>query len=180
MREMVVMGLDLSLTSTGLVVLSPELMLKSKAIKSKENAERRLIDIKEQIEREILEYEPALVVLEGYAMLANGRITALAELGGVVKASLYVRKQPFIVVPPARVKKFATGKGNTTKDEVRLWVYKRWGVELKTNDEIDAYVLAQIGLSYLGCPVQCKAQQEVIDDLLKAYPKRGDTCESAG
>lgn len=180
MREMVVMGLDLSLTSTGLVVLAEGLMLKSKAIKSKENTERRLIDIKDQIEREMLEYEPNLVVLEGYAMLANGRITALAELGGVVKASLYVRKQPFIVVPPARVKKFATGKGNANKDEVRLWVYKRWGVELKTNDEIDAYVLAQIGLSYLGCPVQCKAQQEVIDDLLKAYPKRGDTCESAG
>jgi crossover junction endodeoxyribonuclease RuvC len=180
MREMVVMGLDLSLTSTGLVVLAEGPMLNSKAIKSKENTERRLIDIKDQIEREMLEYEPNLVVLEGYAMLANGRITALAELGGVVKASLYVRKQPFIVVPPARVKKFATGKGNANKDEVRLWVYKRWGVELKTNDEIDAYVLAQIGLSYLGCPVQCKAQQEVIDDLLKAYPKRGDTCESAG
>src|SRR5690554_4695228 len=166
---MKVMGLDLSLTSTGLVIVTPDETVLSRAIKSKSKGEERLLHIKEQINNELTEYCPDLVVLEGYAFMANGRITGLAELGGVIKAELHTRKQKVIVVPPARVKKFVCGKGNAKKDEVRLWAFKRWAFEAKSNDEVDAYVLAQIGLAYLGVPVvQNKAQQEVIDDLLKS------------
>ncbi len=75
----------------------------------------------------------------------------------------------FLVVPPARLKKFACGKGNAKKDEIRLAVYKRWGFEAPTNDEVDAYVLARIGLAYLGYDDKLiKPQLEVIKDLKKA------------
>jgi hypothetical protein len=60
------------------------------------------------------------------------------------------------------------GRGNTKKDEVRLAVFKRWSFEAKTNDEIDAYVLARIGLAYLGYDDDLtKPQREVVEALGK-------------
>ena len=73
-------------------------------------------------------------------------------------------QQPFLVVPPARLRSLPAG--NAKKDEVRLEVYKRWGFEAPTNDEVDAYVLARIGLAYLGYDDKLiKPQLEVIKDL---------------
>ena len=95
-------------------------------------------------------------------------MAALGELGGVIKCALFEERQPYIVVPPARLKKFACGKGNAKKDEVRLEVYKRWGFEAPSNDEVDAYVLARIGLAYLGYDTDLiKPQLEVIQALKK-------------
>ncbi len=50
----------------------------------------------------------------------------------------------YIEIPPLRLKQFATNKAAAEKDLVIKEIYKRWGVEFKTNDEADAYVLAQI------------------------------------
>lgn len=164
---MKVMGLDLSLTSTGLVVLTPDNVY-SEALKSNLKAEGRLVDLCRQVRSRMGEHVPNLVVLEGYSFMSSGRgMTGLAELGGVIKSFLWANGHLFIIVPPARVKKFACGKGNAKKDQVRLEVFKRWGFEAKTNDEVDAYVLARIGLAYLGHEVDklIKPQREVIEDL---------------
>ena len=68
-----------------------------------------------------------------------------------------------------RVEKVRHRPRNAKKDEVRLEVYKRWGFEAPTNDEVDAYVLARIGLAYLGYDDKLiKPQLEVIKDLKKA------------
>lgn len=163
---MKVMGLDLSLTSTGVVVLNAKETLCSMALKSKYKEAIRLLDITGQMDVVLDEYKPNVVVLEGYAFMANGRITGLAELVGVIRVLLEEKSYKPLIVPPARVKKFACGKGNAKKDQVRLEVYKRWGFEAKTNDEVDAYVLARIGLARLGLDTNLtKAQREVIEGL---------------
>ena len=164
-----VMGLDLSLTSTGLVLLQDAETVESTTVSSRFKGEARLADIREKITTAVKLHRPQLVVLEGYAFGRPNQMAALGELSGVVKCSLFEMGQHYLVVPPTRVKKFATGRGNAKKDEVRLEVYKRWGFEAPSNDEVDAYVLARIGLAFLGYDDKLiKPQLEVIKDLKKA------------
>ena len=163
------MGLDLSLTSTGMVVLKTDGAAESMTLTSKFKDVVRLADLSEKVRMAIQLYRPKLVVIEGYSFGSQTAVAGLAELGGVVKCALFEMQQPFIVVPPARLKKFACGRGNAKKDEIRLAVYKRWGFEAPTNDEVDAYVLARIGLAYLGYDTDLiKPQLEVIQALKKA------------
>ena len=161
-------GLDLSLTSTGVVTLFDDRGPISKAIQTKSKGEERLVTIENEISNHLMEYPPQLVVIEGYAYGSKHNREACGELGGVVKTSLFLCEHGFLVVPPARLKKFAGAK---KKDQIRLQVYKRWGFEAKTDDEIDAYVLAKIGMAYLGCEDDLtKTQREVVDDM-----KEGDS-----
>lgn len=61
-----------------------------------------------------------------------------------------------VEVPPACRAKYAAGKGNATKDAVMLAVARRYdGLCLVSgNDEADALVLAAMGARHLGRPVE--------------------------
>lgn len=63
---------------------------------------------------------PDLIVLEDYAFAAPGRITQLAENGGVLKAALHETfpEIPLRIIAPTTMKKFATGRGIATKDDI--------------------------------------------------------------
>ena len=161
---MIAVGLDLSLACTGLVAVDENGCVQSFAIKTKPQEQvQRLIKIRTEIVQTLEDIRPDIIVIEDYAFMANGQITKLAELGGVVKTSLFSCDYKFITVAPSRVKKFACAKGNAKKDQVRLEVYKRWGFEAPTNDEVDAYALARIGLAVLGLDDKLtKAQSEVV------------------
>lgn len=90
----------------------------------------------------------------------------MGELGGVVRVALTEQEIGWLEVPPARVKKFCTGKGNAPKDIMIQQVYKRWGVECKNSDEADAFVLAQIGLAVAaGVDGLTQYQRDVIDEI---------------
>lgn len=167
-------GLDLSLTSTGIVVLDPAGTIQTAdAIKPETKGTERLVKLHQEIKHKAIDHI-RLWVIEGYAYgVGKGSSLAdLAEIGGVVKWWLYFEEGcPFIVVPPARLKKFVCGKGNAKKDEMRLAVYKRWKFEHESHDVVDAYALAQLGRAYLDClgfgEKLTKAQAEVLQDLRK-------------
>lgn len=98
-----------------------------------------------------------MIILEDYAVYIPKRgqvpqsVIQLIELGGILRLSLRNRTSYHpILVPPAVLKKFATGKGRAQKDQVMLSVYKTWGLEFDTHDETDAWVLSQIGMSLFG------------------------------
>jgi crossover junction endodeoxyribonuclease RuvC len=167
----VVVGLDLSLTSTGYVALAEcGGVISTQAIKTDGRIGlSRLDDLTVQILSEINSDNPSLIVIEGYAFgVGKGSSLAdLAELGGIIKHDLYTTGYRMIVVPPARLKKFVTGKGNAKKDQMRLEVYKRWGFEHESNDVIDAYGLAQLGLAVLGHTENLtKEQLKVIQEIV--------------
>lgn len=144
---MQVLGIDPSLTATALVRLDEEDSFATQLVRSKYDGPRRLIEIEQVVLKEAQAVD--LVAIEGYAFGAQASREALGELGGVLKCGLYRAGIPTIVVPPTVAKKFVTGRGNAKKDEMRLAVYKKWGVDeqgLRTADEVDAYVLARIAL----------------------------------
>jgi crossover junction endodeoxyribonuclease RuvC len=47
-------------------------------------------------------------------------------------------------VPPMTLKKFASGKGNSKKQEMLLQMYKRWGIEFNDDNAADSYALARL------------------------------------
>lgn len=160
---MKVVGIDASLTCIGVAVINGDIY--TETIQSKKTGLERLVEIREQI-KDIVNGAD-LVVIEGYAFARSNQAHQLGELGGVLRMMFYEAGIRYIEVAPSAVKKFATGKGNASKEAVAVGVYKRWGKEFKTNDEADAFVLAKIGQAYItGQEELTVFQREVIDALV--------------
>lgn len=120
-----------------------------------------------------------LVVIEGY-MMAGGQASRLAQLVTVGTClRLAVRRRAscrLVEVNPQQLKKYVLGSGKgQKKDQMRLGVYKLWGFEHESDDVVDAYALAQIGLALRGSPQGhvTKPQQEVLQKVKLAAAAAG-------
>lgn len=145
-----VIGIDLSLTSTGVALPKETLVISTK---TKDVA--RLIILRNEIINTVAEaVENPLVVIEGYSFAArNSHSHSLGELGGVVKVAISEKGWPWALVPPTVRAKFATGRGNASKSEVVSAVSARTGITWSgpgADDKCDAWILQEMGLTYLG------------------------------
>ena len=146
----VILGLDLSLTSTGFSVNG-----KTGTLTSKAKGAERLNDIAIQITDliESLDTTP-VVVLEGYSFASrNSQAHAIGELGGVVRVTLFRLGIPYVEVPPTCRAKFASGRGNASKNEVISAISARTGIVWSgkgADDEADAWILEEMGRCVTG------------------------------
>jgi Holliday junction resolvasome RuvABC endonuclease subunit len=62
--------------------------------------------------------ETTYIMIEDYSFGSKGKVFNLAENCGLLKYMLYKNGYKFFTVPPTVVKKFATGKGNATKEKM--------------------------------------------------------------
>jgi hypothetical protein len=145
------LGLDLSLTSTGY-----SCGLVNGVIASKERGVVRLKEIAEAIKKLILELNIEVVILEGYSFASrSGQAFSIGELGGVVRLTLHELGVPYIEVPPTCRAKFATGRGNASKNEVISSISAKTGIiwgNPGADDKCDAWILEEMGLYVLGSP----------------------------
>jgi len=138
-----VLGLDLSLTSTGYAC--PDCGTGTISVRSR--GLERLVELRDEILSHAITAD--VVVLEGYAFAAHAaHAHALGELGGVVRVALFEAGIPVAEVPPASLKRFATGKGAANKDAMIAAAIRHFGFEGSTNDEADAWLLRCMGLAY--------------------------------
>lgn len=141
------MGIDASLNSTGWVVIEDHgdgNLIRSGVIGSDLKGIERAMEIDSEIGFLLKKHEPNLVYLEGYSYGSKGKsVMQIGELGGLLRKRLFLYG-PYKEIPPSVVKKFATGKGNSKKEDMKLAVFKKWGIEFETNDETDAFVLAKM------------------------------------
>ena len=111
------------------------------------------------------------ICMEGYAReRRNGREEA-GELGAIVKMAL--RTHPRLrtpicyptIVTPNGLKKYVTGNGRGKKSDMKLHVFKKWGVEFSSDDEADSY-----GLARMASAIQWQKEElfEYQKDALKA------------
>ena len=165
----VVMGIDPSLTATGIVVLKNGEVVHQEVLKNRPSllTIERVQDIYFQITEAVYRFTPQIIVIEGLSFSSRGQgVDAIFYLGWRIREELSLQVMPWIESPPSQVKKFATGKGNSGKEVVMKDVYKRWGYDTDDNNLADAYVMAQIGLAYLESEEGLTLfQQEVIDAL---------------
>lgn len=163
-----IMGLDLSLKSSGLSILDEYGRDTTSAFQTstKLSTERRIALIKEFVLSSLDGVKD--VFIEGYAFHGSS-LAVLAELSGVIKNAMLTGGINFYTVAPTTVKKYITGSGKADKDVMRLAVYKRFGKEFKTTDECDAYAIADFGYNVLFPPIRklTKQEKEVIDKYMK-------------
>jgi len=180
-----IIGLDPSLTATGIISLQDGIIDLAKTTKNRPELPtiERVRVIREQINK-VIEHPsitPDLIVIEGFSFGSKGQsLFETAYLGYRIREDLEWFKDreniPWIEVPPTQLKQFATGKGNANKEIILQQVYKRWGVEFSDNNQADAFVLAKIGEAYLSDDIMSLSliQQRVILDLESKQKEKGE------
>ena len=111
-------------------------------LKESHNLQSALIDVPKSVQQDILEgsidasmsrynqisdyfmrtidvLRPKQIFLEGYSLGSVGKVFSIAENTAILKQKLYDNGHFVSVFPPTVVKKFATGKGNASKQLMR-------------------------------------------------------------
>ncbi|MGW7248851.1 crossover junction endodeoxyribonuclease RuvC [Streptomyces decoyicus] len=150
--ELRVIGLDLSLTSTGVALPDGT----TYRIKTRDkDGDRRLLHIRDSIRDDLEEHEPHLAVIEDlpkHAMAAG--ITA--QVHGVVKAELLDAAVPYALIVPATLKSYACDHGSADKARMAAAAYLAAGAEFaddRGGDQCDAWWLRAAGHDWCGMPL---------------------------
>ncbi|MFJ3587494.1 hypothetical protein ACIQUY_29440 [Streptomyces sp. NPDC090231] len=147
-----VIGLDLSLTSTGVALPDG----RTYRIRTRQkDGDRRLLVIRDRIREALAEQRPHLAVVEDLPVhaMAAGRT---GHVHGVVKAELLDAGVPYALVVPATLKSYACDHGNADKARMAAAAYVAAGVEFtddKGGDMCDAWWLRATGHDALGQPL---------------------------
>lgn len=142
-----ILGLDLSLTNTGWYMLDDTDKVGSINSDGYVDVER-LFYLETELETLLIGSEhPELAVIEGYSFASQSRAHSTGEWGGIARLLLRKFAIKTYVVAPQSLKKFVTGGGQKSKgkEDMKLWAFKRWGLEFNSNDECDACGLAMMG-----------------------------------
>ena len=177
-----VVGLDPSLRATGLALPDGELLtIATPSCSTLDDKIERVRHVVGKIERVrhvvgkvgVRAHIGALVVIEGPAFGMNNKAThELAGLWWALVVRLAEQGNQIAVLSPGQLKKFATGNGNAKKPDMRMALYQRTGVDVRSDDEVDAYWLRQAGLVRQGHPDALslpKTQTAVLDNI--AWPE---------
>ena len=143
-----VIGLDLSLTSTGIAGEGW-----TDHIRTKTRGDFRLNYLAGQIGSFVRQAD--LVVMEGpsYGHAALAGHEDMAGLRVLVRQFCFRNKIPYAVIPPSTLKLYGAGYGKAAKGEIRSAVADRYGIHTEgaaRYDEADAYVAMAAGMDWLG------------------------------
>lgn len=163
---MIVAGVDLSLTCTGLALIrSPERVetstVKSKPPKTGTETLRSRFERMEQISSNVLEAIDGadIVGIEApaYGMRNGGKMHDRSGLWWRIVGALEDRGVPVVEVSPTSRMMYATGKGNAGKDLVLVTAAATYRqAEISGNDVADAVVVAAMVSRLVGQPIELR------------------------
>jgi Holliday junction resolvasome RuvABC endonuclease subunit len=182
-RVRCVLGIDPSLTATGIAVLNngelklSEVLRSPSASSAPEWAPRFTMPARLIAQRNALQYWyittlPHLIAMEAEIWTSNpAQSSQAAAIQATYQTMIYEQDpQPrFLSVNVSHVKKWI---GAQKKQEILLAVYKRYSREFKDDNAADAFVIAMIGDAFLkyerggeGADTWTKPQREVLETL---------------
>lgn len=155
-----VLGLDLSITATGMC--HPDGTTTTISTNAKDG-DRRLVTIADRVLRAVMA-GVALAVIEGPVVRSSAAVT-IGMVHGAVRGLLIRHGVPYVVVAPATLKAYATGRGNADKTAMAMAAYKRAGREFADDNQVDAAWLRWAALDWYGQPEfdLPKAQRDRLD-----------------
>lgn len=159
-----VIGLDLSLAATGMVTPSERVRL---ATSPRDATALRLTSIRDRIMTAVRREAPDLIVIEDLPRHVAHGGPQLGMVHGVVRVALWESGQHFILVPPATLKKYVSGKGGASKGDMRMAIFKRFDLDFADDNVADAFGLMAMGLDLLEHPLVTMpaGQRAVLDGL---------------
>lgn len=172
-------GLDLSLTGTGLVGLSKVPGCKdveelfSECLVPDTGADRfaKVKGVADHILSRIRCLENPIITIEGYGQGAHKGVASfvkLVEVGTAVRMGLWELGLSWAEVPPQSLKKFVTGSGvKVDKKRMIHGCSEVWGFETDNHNIADAYGLARFGLARGGL-VPCEPWQVDVMERVKS------------
>lgn len=166
----VYVGVDCSLRKPGLTVLTADAVIYCGSLKIKSSGAARLDAIAYYIADRLAGHLVAGSAIEGPSLKSQHREFDLGEGSGAAKLILFrasLGSAEPLVVPPTQLKLYATGNGNTGKDDVIHWVKEAWGYNVGGDDDAaDSFALAHLAraLDLGGVKRRCEAQ--VVHDIL--------------
>lgn len=181
MGKLRVVGLDLSLTSTGMsdgqsvhaVKTNPKGLLEARMDAILCEALTFIYSPTQWTDDHPEGKRAGLVVIEGAAFGARGNaVDQLAGLRMIVRHRLYRMDIPFAVVPPSTLKMYTTDYGGASKAQMVSALADRHGLDLSLHkvsqgkyDMADAYALAAMGYARIGQPLETFGQPGPIRSL---------------
>lgn len=182
-----VVGLDLSLTSTGVSDGQSVHVFRTSA---DERLEARLDRLTRQCVMFVLsptqwtDGQPEgkradLVCIEGAAYGSKGdAVDQLAGLRLMVRTRLWRMGVPFAVIAPTSLKAYTAGNGRASKAEMVAALAERHGLDLKAHkvahgkyDMADAYALAAMGYARIGQPLPTVGRPRLDSLLAVKWPE---------
>jgi len=169
-----VVGIDASLTGLAICVANDvdvllQVEFTSKPAKSLRGRFERYQRLCDQVVAALAPYRGDIdaIGLEGYNFGSQTSSTTLGEFGGQLRAAL-LRTANVLEVSPSTLKQFAAGKGNAKKLEVVSALSHRYGRQFRTDNEADAFGLAQLMLCAIGAATPAtEAQRKAVATVQK-------------
>lgn len=139
-----IMGLDLSLSATGVALPDGSVF----TIKCKpEWGDNRLTLIRDVIRKRCPGIDLAVIEDKIHSSFSAA---ALGMVQGVIRTELMDQGVPYALVPVKTIKKFATGNGNADKKDMIYAAKRRAGLIFRDDNQCDAWWARETGLDHYG------------------------------
>jgi len=142
-RGGLIVGLDPARGKPGLAIYRPKKdSFKVYSVATQSKGFSKVIEVKKWIDSIIGGKKIMMVMIEDYSYNSKFGREGAGELGGVIRAYLWERGIPCIPVSALTLKKTI---GASDKSHIMKEVYKKFEIDVKDDNQADAFVLALIG-----------------------------------
>jgi Holliday junction resolvasome RuvABC endonuclease subunit len=175
MTNLRIAGLDLSITATGIADINGVTSTVGGDAKLGDN---RLVKIRTAVSHLAAGGGIDVAIIEDLPRGGMGGATT-GMVQGVVRELLTRLGVPYILVSPATLKMYATGKGTATKSDMRMKLFQRFGIDIPDDNQADAWWLRALGHDLYGQPLTQingstdlpKSHRRALDKVTKIEPR---------
>lgn len=173
MEKLRIVGLDLSITATGICEADGT---RSTWGGDAKHGDRRLCKIRTAALSACMSAN--VVMIEDLPRGGMGGATT-GMVQGVVRELLTSAGIPYMFVIPSKLKVYATGKGTATKSDMRMSLFQRFNIDEPDDNRADAWWLRTLGLDLYDQPLTQangnvllpQSHRRALDGLVKVEPR---------